>query len=234
MARQRLNLEQIVDKAIGFVDEYGFEALTVRRLGDALDVSAMAMYRHVTGRAQLLEEIVRSLVDRLFDDPLMKETPNSWEDYIQRVANVTRNLALEHPKIFPLIATQPPEAPWLRPPLRSVRWVENFLETLKGFSFTDVQAVRVYKSFTSFLLGALLLEVATVGAGVGNEILQGAKTPMDTKLGPTELDRSEYPTVYELRELLEQDQARREFDDALDDLIERICNLGISPSLRAE
>ena len=56
-----------------------------------------------------------------------------------------------------------PEAPWLRPPLRSIDWVEDFLDGLISEGFTDESAVAGYRAFTSFLLGHLLLEVATHG-----------------------------------------------------------------------
>ncbi len=76
------------------------------------------------------------------------------------MAHCVRRLALAHPKAFPLIASRPVEAPWLRPPLRSLRWVETFLDGLIGEGFSDTAAVGAYRAFTSFLLGHLLLEVS--------------------------------------------------------------------------
>ena len=76
-------------------------------------------------------------------------------------------MALAHPKAFPLVASRPVEAPWLRPPLRSLTWVEAFLDGLIAEGFSDEAAVAAYRAFTSFLLGHLLLEVAMLGADVG-------------------------------------------------------------------
>ncbi|MCS4594912.1 MULTISPECIES: TetR/AcrR family transcriptional regulator [Brevibacterium] len=212
MVQQRLDRAQVVESAIAFVDACGLSELTMRRLGTALDVEAMALYRHVSGRGDLLEAMVDELIDGLFDDDLMTEDSHSWEEYLQRVANATRNLALKHPRIFPLIATQPPQAPWLRPPLRSVRWVEDFLSSLQRFGFADAEAVAAYKAFTSFLVGALLLQAASLTPEVlGDEEESSAGD-----------DLGEYPTVSRLQGLLMEDHAQREFDDALDDLIERI------------
>ncbi len=67
------------------------------------------------------------------------------------------------PQVFPLIATRPPAAPWLRPPLRSLRWMESFLSTLHSCGFADDAAVAAYRGFSSFLLGHLLLEVSALG-----------------------------------------------------------------------
>lgn len=106
----------------------------------------------------------------------------------------------------------PPEAPWLRPPLRSLRWVDHFLASLQDCGFSDSAAVDVHKAFTSFLLGALLLRVAALGAAISPE-----DAPM---VEETSLDK--YPTLQRLRSELAEDHPQREFDDGLDSLIERI------------
>ena len=77
-------------------------------------------------------------------------------------AHAVRTLAVTHPRIFPLVATRPPSAPWLRPPLRSLRWVESFLQGLREYGFSPRVSVAVYRSFATFLLGALLLEAGTL------------------------------------------------------------------------
>ena len=69
--------------------------------------------------------------------------------------------------MFPLVATRPPAAPWVRPPLRSLRWMESFLDTLHRCGFTDAGCVGAYRAFSSFLLGHLLLEVSAQGADIG-------------------------------------------------------------------
>ena len=214
MAQDRLTRNDIVRAAITFVDAHGLDALTMRRLGQSLGVEAMALYRHVSGREDLLEAMVEALIDSLFDNRLMRQTPSSWEDYLQRVANTTKELARDHPGIFPLIATQPSQAPWLRPPLRSLRWVEEFLSTLQGFEFSDAAAVGAYKSFTSFLIGDLLLQVHSASFDIIDEDEHGRPD--------ADSDLTEYPTVNALSDLLSEDHRQRQFDDALDELIERI------------
>jgi hypothetical protein len=43
------------------------------------------------------------------------------------MAHGVRRHARAHPHTVPLVATRPPDAPWINPPLRSVRWVEAML-----------------------------------------------------------------------------------------------------------
>ena len=87
---------------------------------------AMALYRHVNGREDLLEGVVDRLVSTLQIDPGHSMEPlDGWQAFLQWMAHNVRRLALEHPNAFPLVATRHPAAPWLRPPLRSLRVVEE-------------------------------------------------------------------------------------------------------------
>lgn len=65
-----------------------------------------------------------------------------------------------------VIDTRPPAAPWVRPPLRSLRWMESFLENTHRRGFTDSGAVAAYRAFSSSLFGHLLLDVSARGADI--------------------------------------------------------------------
>ncbi len=167
-ARVRLSKERILEAALAYIDEHGLPTLTMRRLGQELGVEAMALYRHVPSKEELLDGVVESLVAGIQQDDDVIDTPqDGWQDFLQRLAHGVRRMALAHPKAFPLVASRPPEAPWLRPPLRSLEWVETFLAGLIDEGFSEDAAVAGYRAFTSFLLGHLLLEVSSLGADVG-------------------------------------------------------------------
>ena len=119
--RETLTRERILTAAIAFVDEHGLTALTMRRLGRELGVEAMSLYRYVPGREELLDGIVEMILTEMHDDPDVLVSPqDGWQDFLQRIAHGVRRVALAHPGAFPLVASRPPEAPWLRPPLRVV------------------------------------------------------------------------------------------------------------------
>lgn len=215
-ARPPLSRDRIVATAIEFIDEHGLPGLTMRRLGEALGVEAMSLYRYVPGRENLLDAVVESLTAQLEVDPAVRHVPDAgWEDFLVRLAHGVRRVALSHPKVFPLVASRPLEAPWLRPPLRSLTWVERFLVGLRQEGFDDDSAVGAYRAFTSFLLGHLLLEVSTHGADVG---------PLDVLEEDDEPGALvDYPTVARLRSSLSEDHSAIEFEDALDELVTRIA-----------
>lgn len=216
--RNPLDRERIIAAATALIDERGLPSLSMRRLGAALGVEAMSLYRYVPGRENLLDAVVERIVDDVRQDADVLETPrDGWQDFLQRLAHGVRRAALAHPKVFPLVASRPPEAPWLRPPLRSLAWVEVFLDGLIAEGFTDEAAVAAYRSFTSFLLGHLLLEVSTLGADVG------PLDVLDDSEGKNEKTIVPYPTVHRLRSALAEDHSAAEFEEALEALLDRIA-----------
>ena len=214
--RPRLDRQRILEAGAVFIEEHGVRQLSMRRLGAELDVEAMSLYRYVPSREDLLDGIVESVVDELYSDPEVYVEPHhGWQDYLLRLAHGLRRLAVKHPQVFPLIATRPAEAPWVRPPLRSLRWVESFLRAMTNAGFSNENAVEAYRAFSSFLIGHLLLEVAALGADIG---------PVeDTSHSPSrQADLTEYPLLQELQGLLSEDRSKHEFDAALDALLERL------------
>jgi AcrR family transcriptional regulator len=216
-----LDRDRILQAAIDFIDEHGLAALTMRRLGSALGVEAMALYRYVPGREDLLDGVVESVVDTLFEaddgDDIYIEDHSGWQDYLMRLAHGVRRIALAHPAVFPLVASRPPAAPWVRPPLRSLRIVESFLGTLTESGFSDQAAVAAYRAYSSFLLGHLLLEVTQIGAQV---------SLLDQPEGDPEAqertDLGQFPTLLRTEPLLGQDKSAAEFEEALENLLDRL------------
>lgn len=217
LRRSGLDRQRIIAAAVRFIDEYGLRKLTMQRLGAYLGVEAMALYRYLPGREALLDGVVEAVVDELFSDPRIRlEAPAGWADHLRRLAHGLRRIALAHPEVFPLIATRPPAAPWVRPPLRSPRGIESLLRVMIDAGFSDEDAAAVYRAFSSFLLGYLLLEVS--GRGVETGPVE------DRDVAPTE-DLSRYPLLRRLRPRLSADAGARDFVEALDAWLEQVALL---------
>ena len=216
-----LDRKRIVQAAIDFIDAHGLAALTMRRLGSSLGVEAMALYRYVPGREDLLDGVVDAVVETLFDaddgDDIFLDDHAGWQDYLMRLGHGVRRIALAHPSVFPLIASRPPAAPWVRPPLRSLRIVESFLGTLSEAGFSDQAAVAAYRAYSSFLLGHLLLEVTQIGAQVS--LLDQPEGDPNAR---RRTDLSAYPHLTRTEPLLGQDKSAAEFEESLENLLDRL------------
>lgn len=218
---KRLTRQRVVTAALAFMDEHGPSALTMRKLGSELGVEAMAIYRYLPGREALLEAVIAEILEGLHGR-LDERLTHTWQGYLQAYAHEVRSMAILHPQVFPLVATKHPAAPWLRPPLRSIELVEDFLSTLSGHGFSDAHVAETYRAFTSFLLGHLLLECGIRGADTGP-----IEEPLDeggSKVvqGDGNAGLGDAPTVVRLRSLLSEDHAEAEFEMAVEALIDRI------------
>ena len=212
--RVALDQQRIVEAAIRYIDEHGLRDLTMRRLGAYLGVEGMALYRYLPGREALLDAVVEAVVDELYADPELRlEAHTGWVDYLQRLAHGLRRIALAHPEVFPLVATRPPAAPWIRPPLRSLRSIESLLQVMTEAGFSDEDAAAVYRSFSSFLLGHLLLEVSSMGVETG---------PVEEPDMSEAEDVAAYPIVQRMEPHLSEDHAAEDFEEALEALLDRI------------
>jgi AcrR family transcriptional regulator len=221
-ARGPLDRQRIVGEALAFVDEHSLPELTMRRLGQRLGVEAMSLYRYVDGREDLLDAMVEQTLVGLDADPYLRLLPtDGWQAYLQRLAHGAREIALAHPKVFPLVATRHPDAPWLRPPLRSLTLVEAFLEALILRGFSDESAVAAYRAFSSFLLGHLLLEVSALGAGTAPAEEPLAEPTSDDDQGD-DAHLADYPHLRRLEQRLSKDGSRAEFEMALESLLQRL------------
>ena len=158
-----LSLDRIVTVTLELMDEQGIGAATMRGVSSRLGVRSMSLYRYVQDRDELFDAVVERIVNELADDPEVQLRPvDGWRPYLTGMAHGVRRYARAHPHAFPLVATRPPAAPWVNPPLRSLRWVEAMLTGLAREGFSDEQVLFTYRTFNGFLLGYLLLETSAM------------------------------------------------------------------------
>ncbi|MCJ1697056.1 TetR/AcrR family transcriptional regulator C-terminal domain-containing protein [Rathayibacter caricis] len=217
----RLSRDLIIDTALSHIDRSGAEALSMRSLAQELGVEAMSLYRYVHGKEDLLEGVIAVLMKDL-TATLADADAQHWQEFLQTAAHAVRRIAIDHPKAFPLVATRHPAAPWLRPPLRSIEVVNTFLTTLTANGFTDEQAVGAYRSFSSFLLGQLLLQSAVLGAETSPTDLPLDEGDADIPQRDGNLSLDSAPEVRRLRTLLSEDRSTEEFEISLETLLDRL------------
>jgi TetR/AcrR family tetracycline transcriptional repressor len=161
--RPGLTLAVISSETLSLIDEQGVGAASMRAIASRLGVEAQSLYAHVDSRGKLLDAVVDRIVNELSADPKVSLRPDGhWRPYLADLAHGVRRYARAHPHAFPLVATRPVEAPWLNPPLRSLRWIEAFLASLRAAGFDADRTLFAYRTFNSFLLGFLLLETGAM------------------------------------------------------------------------
>jgi AcrR family transcriptional regulator len=91
--RAPLTRARILDAAVGVADEGGLEGLSMRRLGQALGVDPMALYRHVRDKDDLLDGL-RDLV--LGEIPAVEPGPD-WRTAMRGQTLGAREVMRRHP-----------------------------------------------------------------------------------------------------------------------------------------
>ena len=105
--RERSTSEKIASVARKLLDREGADAVTMRRVADAVGITAMAVYRHYPNRAGLLN----ALADEGFRELTVRlEGLRSSGDItkrLERVMEVFLDHALERPRLFELMFLKP-------------------------------------------------------------------------------------------------------------------------------
>jgi len=193
--RQPLSRRRVLEEAVRFVDREGLEALTMRKLGAELGVEAMSLYNHVPNKSALLDGMVEVLLGEL-------EVPaenHSWEERIREGYRAFRWLAHEHPNVFPLLVNRPPET------MDGVWLVEEFLRTLEEAGFGRETALHAFRALSSYTFGYAMAEIRGF-----------ALEPDGSRLGAHRLSPEEFPSLCELKPLLENMDHDAEFEFGLD------------------
>src|SRR6201989_2288920 len=72
--RTPLTRERVLHDALAVGDAGGIEALSMRKLGEAVGVEAMSLYNHVPSKADLLD----GLVDLVFSESELPSAAAGW------------------------------------------------------------------------------------------------------------------------------------------------------------
>ena len=198
----------ILTTALEIIDREGIDALTMRRLGQALHRDPMTLYRHAPNKASLLDGIAEIVLERLSVDT----TDPDWAAQLRTVARRYRRLTLAHPHVVPLLVTRPLATPLGLRPLGTLRPLEDILELLTRAGFSGPDALHIYRALFGFLHGHILNEL--------QEVVERPEEIDDLlRLGLHRLPIDEFPIVRGLASALATYDGATELERGLDMLI---------------
>ena len=91
--RAPLTRERVLLAAVDVADRGGLEALSMRKLGQELGVEAMALYRHVRDKDDLLDGVVQVLVGQIG----RPDAGDGWKGTLRAQLMAARAVMLRHP-----------------------------------------------------------------------------------------------------------------------------------------
>lgn len=141
--RRQIDRAAILDAAMLLADERGLQAATMHGVAQRLNVTPMALYRHVEGKQELLD----GLVERLLTSYPLLPADAPWTARLTAMAEATRSVAKRHPAVFPLLLTRPAVTP-------AARAVRDYVRAaLREAGLDDAAAARAERLISTTVLG---------------------------------------------------------------------------------
>ena len=158
-----LSLPRIVDAAVRVADADGLDAVSMGRVARELGAAPMSLYRHVSGKEELLD----LMVDAAWGDPPgAPAAGEGWRAGLARWAWALRVRAGRHPWVVRIPLKGVPIMP------HEVAWFENALACLGGTGLAEAR-----KASVAMLLGGYVRNLAATEADIMAAIRASGQTP---------------------------------------------------------
>jgi AcrR family transcriptional regulator len=214
--RPGLTVQKIAAAAVAIADTDGLDAISMRRVAAELGVSAMAAYRHVSSKDDVLE----IMVDLVYGEVDIPDAAG-WRETMSTFAHGVRGLVLKHPWLTWLSA---PQVVFELTP-RRLALEERALSVLEGLGLDADTAMSVYRSVAAFVHGATRAEIGY------RQLIQerGCADGADARLGLSGqlnwlLSTGRYPAFARyVQNAVRQDDLTWQFETGLDYVLDGIA-----------
>lgn len=133
------------------IEEGRYEQLTIRGLAGDLGVTPMALYRHVKGKDDLLDEVTDRMLARAWPP---RAARSDWRAWTMEAAERLRDLLVAQPAALHV---------YLRHPVTStaaMARMQAMLEVLAGAGFDEDAGRRAYAAVQTYTVGFAALEAS--------------------------------------------------------------------------
>ena len=155
--RPVLTRGRIVAAAVAIVDESGPDALTMRAVAQRLGAGAMSLYRHVSGRDELLDLVVDAMAAEVPSTPLTGD----WAADLAAIARDVRAGLLRRPHLTVLLTSRSGRGGAELPML------DRTLGVLRAAGFSPSDAVLANHALGNYVAGAALWEAVGFAGATG-------------------------------------------------------------------
>jgi len=142
-ARTRLNRERVIEAAVELADAKGLESLTMRRLGEELQVEAMSLYNHVANK----DDLINAMADAIFGEIELPSHNDDWKTAIRKRSISFREVLTRHPWAIGVhdSGTNPGPA--------TLRHHDRVIGTFRNGGFSIGMTARAFAAVDSYIYG---------------------------------------------------------------------------------
>ncbi len=207
---RRLSPDAIVSTAVRIIEAEGESAASMRRIAADLGVAAMSLYNHVPNKAALLEAVADWVGAQI---ALPADVGADWDTQARGLVHAFRDTARRYPHCMQIAMSRASMSPV------GMGALEYALGMLKEAGFSEVEALRVVRTMTSFVIGTITTESLRARA---------AQAALETGVNPLPADQ--FPHLAALGPLLLSIDSDADFEFGLDLLLAAVA--GTVPSRR--
>lgn len=148
--RAPLSRDRVLAAALALADDGGVEALSMRRLGQALGVEAMSLYKHVADK----EAILDGIADLVMAEIEVPAAGPDWRSSIRRSAISAHEAMRRHPWAGVVLESR------LNPGPARLRYLDAVVGVLRGAGFDIATVAQAFMALDSHTYGFTMQELA--------------------------------------------------------------------------
>lgn len=148
--RTPLSRDRVLHAAVDLADREGLDALTMRRLAQALDVEAMSLYHHVANKEAVLDGIVETVITEILAEVAELDGPDpadDWRGALRARILTARSVMLRHRWAPRVLETRSHMNPTI------IAWFDGVLGILRAGGFSWDLAHHAMHALGSQALG---------------------------------------------------------------------------------
>ena len=148
--RPALTHERVVAAAVELADDQGIEALSMRKLAQALGVEAMSLYHHVANKDDLLD----AMVDLVFSEIATPAETGPWRTEVRARCTSLRDVLLRHPWAVGRLNSR------RRPGMATLQHHDAVIGCLRAGGFTVRGAAHAFATIDAYVYGFAVQELS--------------------------------------------------------------------------
>jgi len=199
-----LDTDQIVERAVGIADRRGLPAVTMNRVAHELGFTTMALYRHLNGKAELLDRMLEEAVGR----PPEVDPDRGWRANLETWARANLAIFQRHPWAFHAAVT-----PTVFGPNR-LAWLEAALSALSDTGMPPAEMMATVSLVDDLVRGAAQVLLILDANPQFNECLARAMVRAEQEGG--------YPTLARLGTRFLEDDSGDYFEFGLQRVLDSL------------
>ena len=148
--RPRLSRDRVIAAGVALADESGIAALSMRKLGERLDVEAMSLYNHVGNKDDLLD----GMVDGVFAELELPSDTSDWRAALRHRAVSVRAALKRHPWAVPMMQSRSNPGP------HTLSHLDALIGLLRYAGFSVVLVAHALSVVDAYVYGFAMQERA--------------------------------------------------------------------------